>query len=155
MHYGGDEMLEHLYAFSVFLGKLDDFLKLGVTCLTEIQSCTDAVETMIKRATEAWSGPALKAWQNCPSRHAFEAERRQGTVHDFTGFHATAFKAFAGDMQTKQQLEMATAVFSACPDFSLLNSTECLRCMAYSSSIPPLARPLRSKSRRSDRFPPE
>ena len=102
------------------LGKLDDFLKLGVTCLAEIQSRADAVETMIKRATEAWSGSALKAWQHCPSRHAFEAERRQGTVHDFTGFHATVFKAFAGDIQTSQQLKMAKAVFSECQNFSSL-----------------------------------
>ena len=29
MHYGDAKMLEHLYTFSVFLGKLDDFLKLG------------------------------------------------------------------------------------------------------------------------------
>ena len=94
MHYCIAEMLEHLYTVLVFLGKLDDFLKLGVTCLAEIQSHTDAVETMIKRATEAWSRSALKAWQQCPSLHTFEAERRQGTVHNFTGFHATAFKAF-------------------------------------------------------------
>ena len=33
MHYCSAEMLEHVYMFSVFLGKLDDFLKLGVTVL--------------------------------------------------------------------------------------------------------------------------